>query len=282
MISNNAISKREIKLIATDLDGTLLNPDHSISDENKDALLRCIAKGIHVVVATGRPISAIPTHIREIEGIEYLISSNGAKVHENATERQLYAKYLSEKAIKSVWDIFVNPAVMKEVFWNGIPYIDTACYNEPTRFGVPERAKAYIHNTRKPTADLLAFTMEHIDEIENINFNYANEDVKRWLYGKLSKNTDLYELTASLAFNFEIGGIGVTKADAVDCLRRKLNLKQSEIMCFGDNRNDMGMIEYAGIGVAMDDAVPEVKRVADVVTLSASESGVAFAINALL
>jgi hydroxymethylpyrimidine pyrophosphatase-like HAD family hydrolase len=82
-----------------------------------------------------------------------------------------------------------------------------------------------------------------------------------------------------LPFNFEIGGVGVDKAKAVDFICKKLGIAQDEVLCIGDNNNDVAMIEYAGVGVAMEDAVSAAKEAADFITTSHDKDGVAFAID---
>jgi Cof subfamily protein (haloacid dehalogenase superfamily) len=270
-----------IKLIATDLDGTLLNTDMEVSETNKAALVRCIEKGIHVVVATGRSLTSIPQQVRDIAGIEYLVCANGAKVYDNRTNEQLYARYLSREAVESVWEIISAGDIMCEVFFNGAPYVSAACYDDLEQYGVPDWFIDYVKRSRVRVDDLPAFTAAHMDEIENINFNYGSEETRACLLHRLS-GSDLYELTTSLPFNYEIGGVGVNKAVAIDLLCRRLGISQADTMCIGDNDNDAGMIAYAGIGVAMGDAARAAQEAADFVTLDCAQNGVAHAIDRLI
>jgi Cof subfamily protein (haloacid dehalogenase superfamily) len=268
----------EIKLVATDLDGTLLSAEMDITEENRRALVRCIDRGIHVVVATGRSRSSVPQVVRDIEGIEYLICANGAKIYDNRTNEQLYARYLSREAMESVWEVIATGDIMCEVFYDGTPYISVACYNDLERYGVPGWFADYVRQSRVPVDDLPAFTAEHMDMIENVNFNYGSDEVRAYLLSRLDGGA-LYELTTSLPFNYEIGGLGVNKAEALDFLCRRLNIAPAETMCIGDNANDEGMIRYAGVGVAMGDAVPAAREAEDFVTLDSDQNGVDYAIN---
>jgi Cof subfamily protein (haloacid dehalogenase superfamily) len=267
-----------VKLVATDLDGTLLNSALELSDENRAALIRCAEQGIHVVIATGRSRSAVPQIVREIDGIQYLVCANGAKIYDNTTDQQLYAQYLSAEALDSVWSLIEVDHIMCEVFFDGKPYVSAACYGDLAGYGVPEWFIDYVRASRIPTDDLPAFTKAHADAIENINFNYGSEEMRAYLWNRLS-GSDLYELTSSLPFNYEIGGLGVNKAAAIDFLCRMLHISPQETMCIGDQVNDVGMIAYAGIGVAMGDGVAAAREAANFVTLSCDRSGVAHAIN---
>ncbi|MDR1952933.1 MAG: Cof-type HAD-IIB family hydrolase [Clostridiales Family XIII bacterium] len=268
----------KIKLVATDLDGTLLSREMELSEENRRALVRCIDRGIHVIVATGRSRSSVPQAVRYVDGIEYLICANGAKIYDNRTNEQLYARYLSREAMESVWEIIAAGDIMCEVFYDGTPYISAACYNDLARYGVPEWFADYVRKSRVPVDDLPAFTSEHMDVIENVNFNYGSDGVSTYLRGRLGDSA-LYELTTSLPFNYEIGGLGVNKAEALDFLCDRLHIAPAETMCIGDNANDVGMLRYAGIGVAMGDAVPAAQEAADFVTLDSAQNGVAHAID---
>jgi Cof subfamily protein (haloacid dehalogenase superfamily) len=270
----------DIRLVATDLDATLFDDKHRIPPENRAALERCSEKGVEVVVATGRALSSIPIDVRQITGVRYLVCANGANIYDNATEKLLYAKYLSAEAVESVWDLIENAAIMKEVFWVGVPYTSRAAFNDLERFGVPGWFRDYVLSTRTPIDDLEAFTREHIEQIENINFNYANYDVRDFIVNRLKADDGrLYTLTASLPFNIEIGGMGVDKAGAVARVAEWLGIPREQCMCFGDNTNDVSMIKWAGLGVAVAGAVPEAKEAADYITKEASESGVAKALK---
>jgi Cof subfamily protein (haloacid dehalogenase superfamily) len=269
-----------VKLLATDLDGTLLNRDHEVPPDNMAAIKRCIEKGIEVIVATGRALSSIPREVRDIEGIRYIVSANGANIYDNKSEELLYAKYLTEEAVESVWDLIENAAIMKEIFWHGVPYTSRTAYDNLARFGVPDWFREYVLSTRVPTDDLEEFTRGHITEIENINFNYANYNIRDFIVERLQRDDGkLYTLTASLPFNIEIGGIGVDKASAIAQIAEWLGIPRSACICFGDNTNDVSMIRWAGIGVAVGDGVQMALEAADYVTDPASENGVARALE---
>jgi hydroxymethylpyrimidine pyrophosphatase-like HAD family hydrolase len=200
---------KPIKLVATDLDGTLLTREMGLSRENKEALERCIREGITVVIATGRSLYSVPDMVRQIEGLEWLVCANGAKIYNNITEEQLFSDCLSRDAIESVWGIMEDNTVMKEVFYSGVPYTSRLAFDNLADFGVPDYFADYVRASRKPVDDLAAFTLSHIEDIENINFIHTSEENRLVLLHELAAHKDLYTLTTSLPFNFEIGGQGV-------------------------------------------------------------------------
>jgi HAD superfamily hydrolase (TIGR01484 family) len=136
--------------------------------------------------------------------------------------------------------------------------------------------------SRKPVGDIFEFIKEHKSEIENINLVFQSPRERLHVLKELEDiqtESNDFSLTSSFPFNLEIGGFKVDKADAIAKICKANNIRQEEVMCLGDNRNDVGMIDLAGVGVAVDGAVPEAIEAADFVTKSNDESGVAFAVN---
>ncbi|MDR1271414.1 MAG: HAD family hydrolase [Clostridiales Family XIII bacterium] len=270
--------KKEIKLIATDLDRTLLDSEHRLPEKNLQAIKRCIENGIEVVIATGRVLPSIPEQVRGIEGIRYYITANGAKVWDVADGIELYSRYLSPEAFESIVPLIDDATHMVEIFTGDKPYISRAAYDDPISFGIPEWFEPYIKATRTPVEDFKAFGREHYDSIENINFIFKDDEGEQYFRDRLTR-TDLYALTQSFAFNFEIGGKGVSKAAALELICSRVGVDPKHTMTFGDNLNDVSMIEFAGVGVAVSNAVPEARAAADYVTAASEDGGVADAIN---
>ena len=272
---------KKIKLFATDLDGTLLDSKHLLREETQKALVSLSEKGIIVAVATGRALSSIPETILSLKGLKYLITANGATLYLNDTKELIYEKFLSVEALDLVIDLFNDPDVMCEVFWGGTPYVELSKYNDAMNYGIPKWFSSYFFDSRKPLEDFYSTVRNHENVIENINFIFGNETVKNRIYDLLEKNTDHYSLTSSFHFNFEIGGIGVSKSSAVDFLAKREGISQDETICFGDNDNDVTMIEYAGIGIATANAVPRAISAADYITEDNDSEGVASALKIL-
>jgi Cof subfamily protein (haloacid dehalogenase superfamily) len=266
-----------IRLIASDLDATLLDRDMQLSPENENALTAAIAKGIHFVPATGRSLSSIPDFIAKMPGVRYLITANGAKVYDRETETMVLERYLARTAVESVLDMIDDGAIMKEIFVGGTPYISRESYDYLAEYGVPDYFREYVKKTRVPVDDLPAFARRHMDDIENINFNYGSDSLKAYLEKRLS-GSELFEFTKSLPFNFEIGGLGVDKASALSWVCERIGIPPEDTIAFGDNDNDASMLRFAGIGVAVGNSVEAALAAADYVTAPSYESGVAKAL----
>ncbi|MDR3365265.1 MAG: HAD family hydrolase [Clostridiales Family XIII bacterium] len=270
-----------VRLLATDLDGTLLDRTHSLSAENKAALSELARKGVVLAAATGRSRTSIPEAVTALEGLKYLITANGAKIYENGTEKILYESYLSAEAVDYIRPFLSDREVLCEVFWDGAPHVEEARYKGAPEYGIPFWFSDYFFSSRLPIRDFEAAVRAHENEIENINFVFANETVKERIRQWLKAREGLYELTTSLAFNFEIGGLGVCKAAAVDFIAKRESVRPEETICFGDNDNDISMIEYAGIGIAAANGVDEALAAADFVTKDCGQSAVAYALKTL-
>jgi Cof subfamily protein (haloacid dehalogenase superfamily) len=268
----------KIKLVASDLDRTLLNNEHMLPQRNRDAIQRCIDSGVEFVVATGRVLSSVPDEIRAIEGIRYYITANGANIWDVHEDLEMCSRYLSLEAFESIIPLIEDESHMVEIFTGDRPYVSQASYDDPLSFGIPEASVPYILASRTPVADLRSFGYAHSERIQNVNFIYGSEEGKSYFRDRLVRH-DLYELTSAFPFNYEIGGKGVSKASALAFICEHLGVDQRETMGFGDNLNDKSMIEFAGIGVAVGNAVDEAKQAANFVTGSNEEGGVADAIE---
>jgi len=282
-ISIDTLRRRagRVKLFASDLDGTLHDGKHVLSDENKNALLALAEKGIILVAATGRSRSSIPETITGIKSIKYLITANGARIHLNSTDEIIREQFLDAKALEYIRPFFDDDDVMCEVFWDGTPHVEERRYKAARDYGVPRWFSDYFFNSRRPLENFETAVYKNADIIENINFVFGNEAVKERVRLFLESRTDLYEFTSSFSFNYEIGGVGVSKGAALDFIAKREGVSPEEIIAFGDNDNDVTMIEYAGIGVAVANAVPRALAAADYVTEDNEHSGVAAALKTL-
>jgi len=270
---------KRIRMIATDLDRTLLNGEHLLSEENQQALEACAARGLILCAATGRARSTLPEQVLHVEGMRYLVCTNGAQIYDNGTGALLLERFLSPKAVRSIWPLLSDPDILCEFFWGGSPYVERDRYERHE--AIPAWFLDYFLASRIPVTDIAAAAETHIHEIENINIVFGSDEVKERARVFLEAHTELYELTSSMAFNFEIGGKGVTKASGLDFVCAREGISPADCICFGDSENDARMLAWAGIGVAVENAVPETKAAADLVAPDNDSNGVAAALKLL-
>ncbi len=271
---------KDIRLIALDLDGTTLTRE-GLTRRTKDTLEAAIARGIDVVIATGRVFSALPDRIHKIKGIKHIITSNGAHITDAKTGAFIYSNYADEFAIMRVQELLKETKYPVEVFTGGRAYIDRLVYDDLARNGSSYMSPKYVLRTRTPVAGIYDFLEAHREKIENINIHFEFFEEKDAMFESLSAISGI-TVTSSFAHNLEIGGATTSKATALKEICRQRGIEMEKVMAFGDSPNDSSMLSGAGIGIAMSNATEDVKAVADCITLSSDEEGVAYAIRKLI
>lgn len=257
------------KMIVLDIDGTLTNDEKMITPKTLDALKRAQKAGILLVLASGRPAAGLEKLSRELELDQHhgiLLSYNGGKVLDAQDGRIFYEKSIPmERAIavlKHLEQFPVTPMTYQENYL----YV-------PDRNGYKVSYESSINGIAvKETGSLSGF----------LNFSpvkilmAAPEEV---LLARMEEITapfaEEFSFVMSAPFYLECNRKGINKAASLDCVCRSLGISQDNIISFGDAQNDITMVEYAGLGVAMGNACQELKAVADEVTLSNNEDGIA-------
>ena len=270
----------KIKLIALDLDGTTLTRN-GLTRRTKETLEEAIEKGIEVVIATGRPYSALPEAVKTIKGLEYIIISNGAHIVRPKTGEFLYSNYVEREAILNVRRILMERDFPVEVFTEGRAYVDRELYEDVKKNGSTYLAARYILRTREPVDGIYDFWYEHADYIENVNIQFEHQEDKTEMKAIL-ETADGITLTSSTYHNLEVGGETTSKASALWQLCRMKGLTMENVMAFGDSPNDGAMIREAGIGVAMENATADILEDADITAPSNDDEGVAYTLRMLL
>ncbi|MGI6736522.1 MAG: HAD-IIB family hydrolase [Anaerovoracaceae bacterium] len=270
-----------IKLIALDLDNTTLNAESRLSAGNRRAIETAIDRGVNVVIATGRCLGALPDDVTAVRGIQYAITSNGAQIRDLRTGDHLYTNYLAPESVASAASVLrgLDPAThMVEVFVDGTAYMEKSIYEDVMAGRNSHRHRDYVLNTRHPQDHLLDFMLENRDSIENINIFFNTMSDKRDTYPLLETIPNV-TLTTSLDNNWEIGGATTSKASALHELGRLLDVSREEIMACGDSPNDGAMLREAGVAVAVANAKPVILEMADFISGSNDDDGVATAIE---
>lgn len=270
--------KKQIKLVALDLDGTTLTSDKKVSERTKKALGKAAEKGVHVVIATGRGFSSLPDEVKNIKGVKYAVCANGADIRMVSDGTSVYRSFICERQASHVLEYLKDKEYMLEIFVDGKAYIGQKYYDDVIEGRIGYRMKDYIANTRKPVNDIIEFAKEHLSEIENISIFFEDLSEKNRLWQNM-KQFDSVTVTSSFPHNIEIGGSNTSKASALLHLADKLEVNSEEMMCCGDSLNDMAMLQTAGIAVAMANSEESVKEAADFVTDTNDDDGVAKAVE---
>ena len=263
-----------IKLVAIDLDGTLLNGKKEISPKNKAAIAKAKAQGVKVVICTGRPLSAIHTFLSELnleEAGDYSVTFNGGLVQRNDTGEIIEKNNLRFEDLKTLIQLAQALDLPLDVL------SEEKVYHLPT-----SATNQSLYATMNPLLTHFSVGLDELDpeRIYNkavIGFDqvFLDQQIK-----KIPEDIrEQFEVIKSRDMLLEFMPQGVTKAYGLSLLARDLGLEPANVMGIGDEENDLSMIAYAGIGVAMANATAEVKAAADVETASNEEDGVALAIE---
>ncbi|MHC5216987.1 Cof-type HAD-IIB family hydrolase [Enterococcus sp. LJL128] len=263
-----------IKLIAIDLDGTLLNSQKQISAEDKKILQQAKAQGIKVVLCTGRPLAGIEIYLEELaltEPGDYSITFNGGLVQKNDTGEIIEKALMPLENIHELHELAVALNVPLDVLSDG------TVLQLPTS---SEYTSIYGQLNNLLTFEPTKLEQMTTDRIYNkavvaIDADYLDERIKEIPAAFYER----YEVIKTRSNLLEFMPKGITKAYGISLLARDLTISQEEVMAIGDEENDLPMIEYAGIGVAMENAVPMVKAAADVVTKTNDQAGVAYVVQ---
>ncbi len=262
------------RMLVMDLDGTLLNSDKAVSPENARAVARARQMGLKVVVATGRP----PIGTRQAQaslgqaGVDYLITYNGALTEELASGQTIalhtitVADYLDVAAFAQTQNLFCYC------------FAKTACLT-------PEPHETPDLEGRVNGIDVQLIDFTQIDPREplvKIMVTGRADELDRCQASVPPALARRFMVARSAPILLEFMHPQASKGQAVGDLAGRLGIRREEIICIGDSGNDVDMIRFAGLGVAMGNATAEVRIAADYVTLACDDHGVAHALGQFL
>ena len=269
-----------VKLIMTDLDGTLFKNDHeSISERNVNALKKAQEKGIKICIATGRTKSLIFDAVALVPFADYIITSNGAVTYDAKTDEIITSQLLSAEKSKKVFEIINAHSLTHEIYFEGECFLDgysAKLYN----YG---NISAHYLKVLKDKANVVPNLSEHIGGkgVEKINIMHVVGDELQEVKDSFLNIGGIY-VTSSIPENLEMNNINANKGYALSALCRILNISENEVMAFGDSGNDCEMLRTAGYSFATANAWDEAKKAAKSVTLSNEDDGVAVQIEKYL
>ena len=265
---------KNIRLVASDLDGTLLNKNKEITPRLFEALKRLDELGIYFVPSTGRPFGTVPQAIKELPFLKYVITSNGATIYDATEKKNIIENYLTEEAVNMVIEIAQTLPVITEYFIDGKAYIAKEIYDDLEPLHLTESHEAYIKNSRTPVKDFWNEMKRNNKVLENINLVFTDMELRKEIWDRL-KETGLASVTAATTRNIEITSLFATKAMALEKLCDLLGFTRENVLAMGDGDNDMPMIQFAGIGVAMENGEEHIKQAADIIADDCNDFGAA-------
>ena len=275
------------KMVAIDIDGTLLNSKHELTEKTCEVLKEASKRGIYIVLTSGRMTKNVKSFCERIGADKYLIAENGASIIDLQTGQTIFSRYLSKEVVNKVLDFCEQNSVyymvytQNELIVKNIKYMSLFFYkqnyNPNARIKQVVAGRDYINNIHENITKLMICDedrsvyksiVKELKKIDSIDVTpVPHISVKR-----MNIDGEEKELKYSYA---DISAKGANKWSAIEELAKMLGIKKSEIIAIGDNINDLHMIYNAGLGVAMDNGSPVAKKVANVVAPSNDKDGVA-------
>ncbi|MBS5955929.1 MAG: HAD family phosphatase [Clostridiales bacterium] len=271
----------DIKLIALDLDGTLLNSKKQLSKENRKALTECIVNGILVVPCTGRTADGIPSEIKDIDGIRYAIATNGAVIHDLKENTVLDTRMLTWEKAMELLKFVDNYPVMYDPYIEGRGITEPKFFENLSDYCLTDALQDLVKKTRDLHPSIIDYVRNIRKPVEKINLFFPDMEGRARLRAELNKQADIL-VTSSIPNNLEINALGASKGEAIHRLADLLGIDRAQTMAIGDGENDFTMIRMAGVGVAMKNASEELQAEANYVTETNDDDGVAAAIYRLV
>ena len=264
-----------IRMIALDLDGTLLNEEKHVSERSRRALAEANAAGVVVVPCSGRALDSIPAEVLGLTGVRYVVSSGGGAAFELATGKQLVCAPLDPRIVQEVLRLTWDAGAWGECYTGDRSFTPAKDIPVIRAF---MRDRDFVYLDRQPVEDLSAWAAENADRVVKLNLMFRDDAGKERVRRQLAGRSDLL-LTSASRHNLEVNAPNGGKGDALRTLGAKLGITPTQIMACGDQLNDLSMLRAVGFPVAMGNAVQAVKEAAAFVTRTNREDGVACAVE---
>ncbi len=285
-----------IKLIAADMDGTLIDKTHGISSENCSMIRKAQKCGIRFVVATGRLYNEVSVMLKQYDISCECITMNGAEYYDKSGTC-IEGIYFNKNKAKEIFNFMQNENKFAlEV------YTDQGCYTVEPRlkflYGFMKRARIYHTDYNFYQKIFYALRNTHFRQVKHIKniedflasklniakfVSYSDNESDIAALKERFKSINDVAVSGSFTTNIEVNDALATKGNSIKKIAMRENIKEDEIMVIGDGLNDMSMFKnFPTNSIAMGNAIPEIKNVASSITADCNNSGVAMAIKNIL
>ena len=269
----------DIRLIALDLDATLLNSEKQLTPGNWAALEKAAAAGIEIVPATGLFFSGMPDAIKDLPFLHYAVTVNGAQVYDVRNDCAVCKAEMPLALALEIMEYLDGRPLIYDCYQDNDGWMSQSLWEVAGEYAPNEHYRRLLHDFRNPVPELKAFLRERGRDIQKISLYVKTKAYHRELFDALTRRFPDALVTSSIWNNIELNSQDGNKGDAVLKLAETLGLRPEQVMTFGDGLNDLSMIEKAGIGVAMGNSEPEVLAAADWVAPDCDHDGVAAGIE---
>ena len=269
----------DIRILALDLDGTLLDSEKRLSEVNRNALAAAAAKGVLVVPTTGRFFGMMPPAVRDLPFVRYAITVNGAQVYDRETDSAIVREELPLDKALAVMRFLDRFDVIYDCYQDNWGRMTQSMQDKAEEYAQDPHYVKMIREFRQPYPDLKEYLAGTGRDVQKIMLFARDPAVRDAIAAVLPTRFDGLAISTSTFNNLEINAASAHKGRALERFAAHLGLSLENCMAFGDGLNDLSMVRMAGIGVAMANAAPEVLAAADYVTLSNDEDGVSAALQ---
>ena len=270
------------RLIAFDLDGTLLDGKKNIPPENMAALKAAAEQGMFIVPATGRIYAGLPEPLKALPFLRWCITVNGAYVYDAQEDRAIHREDIPLELTLRVIDYMDENHLIYDCYKDNWGYIDRRFYEHAVEFMPDKGILDLLVRLRTPVESLRGYILDSGEGVQKLQIYFTDMEERARQLRLLPELFPELAVTSSVRNNIELNLASANKGAALEALCRHLGVAMEETVAFGDGTNDLTMLRAAGLGVAMGNAAPEVKAAADRVTDDNEQAGVARVINEIL
>lgn len=273
------MQKKNYKLAALDMDGTLLGSDHRISDYTKQVLARADAEGKILTLATGRALSELRGIIDDIPALRYAICQNGAVIYDLHTQRSIHRAVIPQDDVEFAISELEKYTAIGQMYMQDQTYL-----RAPKDIDLNPYRLEYFRSVWEAGSIFEPGLFERyradLPPVDKMDMYFTDEaDLEAYRAAVSNRNV---EIVGSIGIGLEISAKGVNKASSLAKLCKILEIPMEETLAVGDSDNDRQMLAAAGFSVAMGNAIDEVKQIADAVTDDCDHHGAAKALEKYL
>lgn len=263
----------DIKLIAVDMDGTLLDDHSEVSEENLKAIRRLSKKGISVVPVTGRTYYEIPAAVRNEECVKYFVFSNGSGIYERG-RGIIYSSTIEKDTAVGIFSLLASYETFIEVYSGGYPWADKNKLNEESfeYYKINPIFRKVIAGSRKKAEHFAEMLENESLKTELFDGFFRVMDERAQCLEKINTLYPEIEVVSSMGNNLEIMNRGTNKGTGLKKLCEILSFDIEKTLALGDSRNDIDMFETAGVSYAVSNACDEIKAIANGIICSNNEN----------
>lgn len=267
------------QLIALDMDGTLLNSQFKITKGCQEAIKE--ASDLHkiVTISTGRSLTEMRPYLDDLKDVRYLILESGAVVYDLKEAKILYQKTFQPSDIYKIHQAYLKQDMMIHIFMNGYSYATKEHMYQMDKYQMGKYQETFVHNN-SGIENVDEFLKTHLYEIEKVNLYHQSPQLREESITFL-KDLDVTKACVEVS-SLELSPKGVHKGVGLVHLCEKLQIPINQTIAVGDSHNDKDIMEIAGLAVAMNNAIEDIKAIADEVVADCDHDGVKEAIEKYL